>query len=618
MLRFQQRLQSNINKIRSSGSIIASQRRYLQEHIVRSPDDDKLNLPSLANLSLPKFLLSNFLDEKKVNQVAIVDGFTGESLTFGQVYKNTTGFASALRKLGIGQDITRPDCVAIISPNTINYFAAFNGVALLGSRTTTVNPLYTETEMEHQIKVTGTRLIVAHVACMAKATAVGKKLGIPVISMGKSSPAPASATPNPNPTPSTSTSTPSIVAMEDLIESEIDNHIELDSFAACDAKFDAINTLITLPFSSGTTGNPKGVELTHRNLTSNILQTMPYEGSYLTPTSSSSSSSSPSSQKKQERGTTLVPLPFFHIYGMVCGMCMPLYAGGKLVIMPSFDMIKFLEIIQTYKVTRALVVPPVVLALAKHPIVSNYNLSSLECLLSGAAPLGAEVQKACSDRLKVLVKQGWGMTELSPVGTLTPGKVVSDAEKSVRAGSGGLLVPGTEAKIVDAETKKDLHWSEEGELLIRGPQVMKGYYNNPTATQDTIRNGWLHTGDVAKFDKDGYLFITDRCKELIKYKGFQVPPAELEAVIASHPAVKDVIVIPVPDDEAGELPRAYVVLQEKATVTEAELAKFVEGKVAPHKKLRGGVIFCDSVPKSASGKLLRRQQVQMDRERHKK
>ena len=353
----------------------------------------------------------------------------------------------------------------------------------------------------------------------------------------------------------------------------------------------------------------KGVMLSHRNLIANVLQCMPYEGDYIKPKVKNDWST---------RGSVLVPLPFFHIYGMVAGMCDPLNAGGELILMPQFDLQKYLEIVQKYRVTRSYVVPPIILALAKHPIVSNYDLKSLECLMSGAAPLGSDVQAMAAKRLNCLVKQAWGMTELSPAGTLTPDHLVKKVEDIL--GKSGILVAGTEAKIVDPLSGTDLPYDEEGELLIRGPQVMKGYFNNIEATNATIRkDGWLHTGDIGKFDDNGWLIITDRCKELIKYKGFQVPPAELESIILGIPSVKDCVVIPVLDDEAGELPRAYVVKSDNSNnnITEQDIIKHVEKLVAPHKRLRGGVIFTDVIPKSASGKLLRRVQIQIDRQNKK-
>lgn len=312
-------------------------------------------------------------------------------------------------------------------------------------------------------------------------------------------------------------------------------------------------------------------------------------------------------------------MPFFHIYGMIAGMATPLEAGAKLIFMSQFDLTLFLELIQQHKVSRGHVVPPIVLALAKHPIIDNYRLDSLECLMSGAAPLGGNVQEQASLRLNCLIKQAWGMTELSPAGTVTQDELVGEINaKNLEQiqGFSGILVPGTEGKIVDTETGEDMDYKEEGELCIRGPQVMKGYLYNEEATNNTITSdGWLKTGDIGCFDDRGLLMITDRSKELIKYKGFQVPPAELEALLLSHDHIKDCVVIPVLDDEAGELPRAYVVKQDNVpdSFSEEDVIDYVASKVAPHKKLRGGVRFAEEIPKSPSGKLLRRIQVAMDR-----
>ena len=291
------------------------------------------------------------------------------------------------------------------------------------------------------------------------------------------------------------------------------------------------------------------------------------------------------------------------------------YCGAKTVFMPAFDMIQFLELIQKHKIQRAHLVPPILLGLAKHPIVDKFDLSSLKCINSAAAPLGADIQMMVSKRLGCIVKQGWGMTELSPAGCLVP-DVVATNSNDIK-GSAGLLVPNTQAKVVDPVTRADLEYTQEGEICIRGPQVMKGYFENVAATTDMIdSDGWLHTGDVGYFNEQGFMFITDRCKELIKFKGFQVAPAELEAIISAMDGVKDVVVIPVDDLEAGELPRAYVVRQDDdlgAILTAKDVEEYVKAKVAPHKRLRGGVRFTDIIPKSPSGKILRRVQRDLDR-----
>jgi acyl-CoA synthetase (AMP-forming)/AMP-acid ligase II len=270
----------------------------------------------------------------------------------------------------------------------------------------------------------------------------------------------------------------------------------------------------------------------------------------------------------------------------------------------------FLQAVETYGVTLAHIVPPIVLALSKNPVVDNYQLPTLRTLFSGAAPLDESLTRACMARLDCDIRQGYGMTETSPVTHSSP------ADKSqVKFGSVGPPAPGTECKIVDLATGEALGPNQEGEVCVRGPQIMKGYLNRPEATAQTIDpEFWLHTGDVGYADEDGHFFIVDRAKELIKYKGFQVPPAELEAILLTHPCVADAAVIPYPDDEAGEVPKAVVVLKSEASPQ--AIMEFIAERVAPHKRIRK-LDFIDKIPKSASGKILRRMLVQADRERKK-
>jgi acyl-CoA synthetase (AMP-forming)/AMP-acid ligase II len=302
-------------------------------------------------------------------------------------------------------------------------------------------------------------------------------------------------------------------------------------------------------------------------------------------------------------------LPFFHIYGMIVVMSLALSKGATVVSMPRFDLEQFLSIVEKYKVTFAPLAPPIVLALAKHPLVDKFNLSSLRLIISGAAPLGADVEKACADRLGCFVTQGYGMTESSPVLHFRP-----MPEGKEKLGSIGQIAPNTEVMVTDVSTREPLGPNQEGEIWARGPQVMKGYLNNPAATASTVdREGWLRTGDIGYVDGDGYFYIVDRLKELIKYKGYQVAPAELEAVLLSHPAVADAAVIGVADEEAGEAPKAFVVLKGEASAD--ELMTYVAGRVAPYKRLRS-LEFIQQVPKSASGKILRR--ILVDQERAKR
>ena len=295
---------------------------------------------------------------------------------------------------------------------------------------------------------------------------------------------------------------------------------------------------------------------------------------------------------------SLAVLPFFHIYGMTVLMSYILAGGGALVTLPRFDLEAALRLAEAHRMRRLFVVPPVVLALAKHPMVDDFDLSALEIVFSGAAPLGAELEAACARRLGCAVAQGYGMTEMSPVSHFSPAG-------RARPGSAGTTVPNTACRIVDPETGADLRAGEVGELWVQGPQVMLGYLNNPEATEATLRDGWLHTGDLGSIDADGGLFIVDRVKELIKVKGFQVPPAELEALLVSHPDVADAAVIGLPDEECGEVPAAFVVRAPGADPLPETLQAFVAGHVASYKRLRK-LTFVDAIPKSPSGKILRR------------
>jgi acyl-CoA synthetase (AMP-forming)/AMP-acid ligase II len=320
--------------------------------------------------------------------------------------------------------------------------------------------------------------------------------------------------------------------------------------------------------------------LTHHNLVSNVSQ---FHGAH--PIDSSD--------------IFIGLLPFFHIYGMTVLMNGGLRKGATIVTMPRFDLEGFLELSQRYSTTRAYLVPPVILALAKHPVVDNYDMSSLKTVMSGAAPLSGDLASAAAERLGCNVVQGYGLTETSPVTHCVP----QDPGRN-KPGSIGPPIPNTECKVVDLTTDEEVATDELGEVWIRGPQVMKGYLNNDAATSMTIdSDGWLHSGDIGRVDSDGYFFLVDRLKELIKYKGMQVAPAELEALLLTHEQISDAAVIGIPDEEAGEVPKAFVVLA--GELSEEDIKSFVSERVAPHKRVRS-VEVVEAIPKSASGKILRR------------
>jgi acyl-CoA synthetase (AMP-forming)/AMP-acid ligase II len=502
--------------------------------------------PEIPDLDITSFVLERAAAH--ADEAALIDGPTGRTITYGQLDALSAALAGALAARGIGKG----DEVCIYMPNLPEYAVIFHGVCRAGGVNTTANPLYTSQELNHQLNDSGAKLLftVPPFLKTAREAIAGTDVGEIVLVGADGSEEGATD------------------VMELLGAGASPPEVEIDPAA----------DLAVLPYSSGTTGLPKGVMLTHRNLVANILQC---DG--LLPIGSDD--------------VLIGVLPFFHIYGMTVIMNMGLHSGATVVTMPRFDLEQFLGLIEQHRVSTAYVVPPIALALAKHPLVGEHDLSSLRVIMSGAAPLGPELTDQVAARLSVPVTQGYGMTELSPVTHLCP-------LDRIKPGSIGLPVPGTETRIVDPETGED---ADRGELWIRGPQVMAGYLNNDEATAETItEDGWLRTGDVAEADDEGFLTIVDRLKELIKYKGFQVPPAELEAVLIAHPAVSDCAVIGVPDEEAGELPKGFVVIADGAEASDEELLDHVAEQVSPQKRLRL-IERVEAIPKSASGKILRRE-----------
>ncbi|HEV2881051.1 MAG TPA: 4-coumarate--CoA ligase family protein [Pyrinomonadaceae bacterium] len=494
---------------------------------------------------------------------ALIDAATGRTITYRQLDAAVRRVAAGL----VARGLRKGDVFAIYSPNVPEYVIAFHAVSLVGGTLTTLNPLYTVDEAAHQLRDARAKYLLTVPALLDKAREAAAHASVEeVFVFGECEGA-----------------TPFAALYAD--EGASDGQEEWPR-----VEIDPADDVVVLPYSSGTTGLPKGVMLTHRNLIANTLQVQACE-------------------LIDEADTLVCVLPLFHIYGMVVIMNVGLYEGARIVIMPRFDLEMFLGVLQDYGVTLAHVVPPIMLALAQHPAVDNYDLSQLKTLFSGAAPLSEQLARACSERLGCAIRQGYGMTETSPAIHLTTAEF--DPSK---LGSIGQCVPNTECKIVDVETGASLGSGQEGEICMRGPQMMKGYLNRPDATAATIdADGWLHTGDIGYCDESGHFYIVDRLKELIKYKGMQVAPAELEGLLLTHPSVADAAVVPVPDEEAGELPKAFVVRKPGADGVDAEeLMAFVAARVAPYKKLRR-LEFIEQIPKAASGKILRRLLVERDR-----
>lgn len=506
---------------------------------------------------VPQCSLGQYLYERMQlhsANVAQVNAVTGETRTFAEVLKRSLSLADSLRTMGMKSG----DALSVLSENSLDFCLPVFAALYMGVACAPLNPTYTEREMAHALNISKPKIVFCSEATVHTLENVAKELSFikHIVVFGN------------------------VVSHRYIPLSRL-----LRDTSQCfkPVSVNPREQVACILCSSGTTGLPKGVMLTHSNIlySVNHLQDPRY-GDLTT------------------EMTHLALLPFFHAYAFVYqigSFC----AGSKSVVVPKFEEVLFLKAIQDHKVTRLTLVPPLLVFLAKHPIVSHYDLSSLKDIKCGAAPVSREIQEQVTKRLGIKsIRQGYGMTETTLASTMTPtGKN--------KYGSSGVVVPSTEAKVIDVETGVTLGPHLKGELCFRGPIIMKGYCGDSAATGETIDSqGWLHTGDIGYFDNDGYFFIVDRVKELIKYKGFQVPPAELEAVLLSHPKIKDAAVTSIPDVTAGELPMAFVVKQQGVSLTEEEVLSFVAGLVSPQKRLRGGVRFVDAIPKTASGKILRR------------
>lgn len=512
--------------------------------------------PAVALPDVPLHTLVFEALGRSPDHVAMTMAGTGATFTNAQLVDRSLRCAAGLRALGLGPG----DCLAIIAPNCLEYPVALLATSALGAHAALPNPLGTAEEFVGQLTRTQARIVVTIPALLERVVPAATAARVAhVVVIGE---APAGTLP-----------------FGDLTNSE-----PLHELPVVDP-----GSLAALPFSSGTSGRPKAVRLTHRNLIANMHQFvvgMP-----------------------QADGCRVVAvLPYFHIYGLVLILCSSLWRGRPQVVMPRFEFEALLDTIGKYRIELAPLVPPIMVALAKHPLVDRYDLSSLKYIMTGAAPLGAEVERAVSERLGVIVGQGYGMTEVcgaSHLPQLDP--------QLLRTGTVGFLVPNMEARIVDPTTGEDAPPGGRGELWMRGPNVTAGYFDDLVATQQTVTpDGWLKSGDIAVADADGYFAVVDRLKELIKYKAHQVAPADLEAVLLTHPSIADAAVIPSPDDEAGEVPKAFVVC--KTPLTADEVMGYVAERVSPMDKVRR-VEFVDSIPKSPSGKILRRVLVEQERKR---
>ncbi|MDX3064875.1 4-coumarate--CoA ligase family protein [Streptomyces phaeolivaceus] len=484
---------------------------------------------------------------------ALVDVSSGRTVTYAELAALVRGLAAGLAAEGIGKG----DVVALHSPNTVLFPVVLYAVTAAGGTVTTLSPLATPAEIAKQLIDAEARLMVSVSPLVETA-----RTAVELVrrQTGRD--------------------------MEILVCDKADGYRSVlgllnDGVVPAFSTDPAVDVAV-LPYSSGTTGVPKGVMLTHRNLCTNLEQ---LNGLH----------------RVDENDRVIAILPFFHIFGLTALVNNALRRGATVYVHARFDLDAFLTSLERDRITHAYVAPPVMLALAKHPAVGKLDLSHLRRVICAAAPLDAGVQAAVADRLGVEVGQAYGMTELSPAS-----HIHADGNQDEPVACVGHLLPSTQARLVDPDTGQDAAEGEPGEVWIRGPQVMKGYFGRPEDTDATVdADGWLHTGDIGRVDEDGNWFIVDRVKELIKYKGYQVAPAELEAILVQHPGIADAAVIGVDDEEGNEIPKAFVVPMTGVPISAAEVMAHVEGQVAPYKRIRR-VEFIEAVPKAASGKILRR------------
>ncbi|XP_024961768.1 4-coumarate--CoA ligase 2 isoform X1 [Cynara cardunculus var. scolymus] len=539
-------------------------------HVVfRSKLPDLPNIPNHIPLHTYCFEnLSRFSDRP-----CLVVGSTGTTYSFSQTHFLSRKIAAGLSTLGI----TKGDVIMLLLQNCAEFALTFMAASMIGAITTAANPLYTAGEIFKQFNSSNSKMIITQAQYVDKLRDPGEhnpKMGqdFPVITVDEP---------------------PEKCLHFSVLWKTDENNIPSVTIDPDDA--------VALPFSSGTTGLPKGVILTHKSLITSVAQQVDGEN--------------PNLYLKQD-DVVLCVLPLFHIYSLNSVLLCSLRAGAAVVLMPKFEIRSLLDLIQRYRVTVAAVVPPLVLALAKNPMVGSYDLSSIRVVLSGAAPLGKELEDGLRSRVpQAIFGQGYGMTEAGPV--LSMSAAFAKQPLATKSGSCGSVVRNAELKVIDLDTHYSLGYNQPGEICIRGPQIMKGYLNDAKSTAATIdEQGWLHTGDIGYVDHDDEVFIVDRVKELIKFKGFQVPPAELEALLVSHPCIADAAVVPQKDDAAGEVPVAFVVLlngmqeltEEAVKDYIAKQMKIEEGacwQVVFYKKLHK-VYFVTSIPKSPSGKILRK------------
>jgi len=516
----------------------------------------KLRRPSLT---YPETPVADFLRkacERLPEKVAIFDPQGKRDLTFAQLDHESDVLAEVFCQWGV----RKGDRLSFLLPNGWEYFVGFYAAMKAGAIVSPLNPSYREREVKHQINDAESRILLAQSNLFSMVEGILPEVpSLEKIILTRGRPEKEGR---------------EIFVLTDLLEKSSPHTTPL--WPSINLKED----LAALPYSSGTAGLNKGVMITHFNLVSNTLQSM-------------------HAVEAREDDIFISFLPFNHIYGLTYYLCGPIYLGASQVIMTRFDAEECLRLIENYRVTLIFCVQPALLAFLNLPHVENFDVSSLRFIWVGAAPLAPVISRAMREKFGIPVARHYGLTEASPTTHANP-------PLRIKEGSVGIAVSDCQDRIMDRETgKKKMPVGEPGELVIRGPNVFQGYWKHPEDTNLALRDGWLYTGDIARMDEEGYIYILDRKKEMIKYRGYQIAPAELEAVLMEHPAVQDCAVVGISDMHSGEIPKAYIVLREGMVAAAEELMAFVAERVAPYKKIRD-LAFISEIPKNFSGKVLRR------------
>ncbi|MBA0807670.1 hypothetical protein E1A91_D05G153800v1 [Gossypium mustelinum] len=533
---------------------MAPQAELQQEEIIYRSKLPDIYIPN--HLPLHSYCFQNIANV--ASRPCLINGTTGKVYTYAEVELTARRIASGLNKLGIQQR----QVIMLLLPNTPEFVLSFLGASFRGAIATAANPFFTRAEVSKHAKGSNARLIITQASYVDKVKEFAQDNDVMVMCIDS---APEGC-----------------LHFSELTQADDNDLPEVDI---------ASEDVVALPYSSGTTGLPKGVMLTHKGLVTSVAQQVDGENPNL---------------YFHSEDVILCILPMFHIYALNSIMLCGLRVGAAILIMQKFEIGLALELIQKYKVTIAPIVPPIMFTIAKSSETDKYDLSSVRMVKSGGAPLGKELEDAVRAKFPgAKLGQGYGMTEAGPVLAMCLGFAKEPFE--IKSGACGTVVRNAEMKIVDPDTGSSLPRNQAGEICIRGDQIMKGYLNDPEATARTIdKDGWLHTGDIGYIDDDDELFIVDRLKELIKYKGFQVAPAELEAMLIAHPDIIDAAVVGMKDEAVGEVPVAFVVKSGKSEISEDEIKQYISKQVVYYKRI-SRVFFIEAIPKAPSGKILRKE-----------